>query len=76
MDQFNNRPLTDNYDIEQFSVYDPHYNVVGYDKPFASSGLMTMQPPANTIITEWLKDGSEDASIEESDAIWREYGFQ
>ena len=70
-DQLNFRPLLDIWEIRNFSIYDAHYNVPGYDKPFDTSGHMSLQAPANEILGEFLKDDSE---LEGTDYIWEEYG--
>lgn len=72
LDQLNFRPLLDLWEIREFSIYDPHYNIPGYGKPFDTSGHMSLQAPANEIIGEWLQD-KEEVNIED-DKIWAEYG--
>ncbi len=55
--------LVDNYVAERFNVYEAHYNIVGFNAPFETSGLMTMQSPANAVLGEWLKvidEGNDD----------------
>lgn len=55
--------LIDNYVAERFKIYEAHYNIVGYNAPFETSGLMTMQSPANALLGEWLKvveEGNDD----------------
>ena len=60
----------DLWEIREFSIYDPHYNIPGYDKPFDTSGHMSLQAPANEIIGEWLGDDSEEDG---EDLIWKNY---
>ena len=55
MDQLNLLILIDNFVAERFSIYEAHYNIVGFNAPFETSGLMTMQSPANALLGEWLK---------------------
>ena len=55
--------LVDNFVAERFSIYESHYNIVGFNAPFETSGLMTMQSPANALLGEWLKvieEGNDD----------------
>lgn len=51
--------LIDKYVAERFNIYEAHYNIVGYNAPFETSGLMTMQSPANALLGEWLKVAKE-----------------
>lgn len=67
MDQLNLMILLDNYVAERFSIYEAHYNIVGYNAPFETSGLMTMQSPGNALLGEWLK-----VTEEEDDTFWKE----
>lgn len=71
-DQLNFRPLVDLYEAREFSIYDSHFNIVGYDKPFCTSGHMSMQPPANSVLSEWLCAPEETPT--EVDLIWKEFG--
>ena len=61
--QLNFMLLIDNFVAERFSIYEAHYNIVGFNAPFETSGLMTMQSPANALLGEWLKvieEGNDD----------------
>lgn len=65
-DQLNFTILVDNFLARGFEIYEPHYNIVGYGSPFETSGLMSMQSPANALIGEWLKTGDNS----EDDKFW------
>ena len=66
-DQLNFSILMDNYIAERFKIYETHYNMVGYGAPFEKSGLITMQSPAYSLLSEWLKDGVNNM---EEDNFW------
>ena len=68
LDQLNLMILLDNFVSDRFSIYEAHYNIVGYNAPFETSGLMTMQSPGNALLGEWLKVTEE----ENDDAFWKE----
>lgn len=74
-DALNFTIFNDKLMADEFSVYAPHYNVPDVKSVYSISGALSMQGPANTIMTGFLKqnDGIDTSKdIDKDQDLWDE----
>jgi len=59
-DQINFTILNDNLIAEELEVYSPYYTVPSLNSIYDVSNSISMQGPANNVITAYLKDTNDD----------------
>lgn len=61
-DQLNYTVLLDNYLADEVSTLDTYYSVPGLGKPCEVSGNLTLDKPANAILTNYMRDNDNGGS--------------
>jgi hypothetical protein len=59
-DELNFTILLDNLLTEEFKTLRPFYNIPDLSKPYSVSGNLTLLAPANSILSNYLSDDSEN----------------